>query len=84
MDLISDLLVAHKGNDAILVVVNRLSKIVHIEARKKSISGQGLAAVNANRIFRYHGVPQSIVSDRDACFTSVFGQEFSQRLGTKL
>ena len=57
--------------------------MVHVEAIQKSISAQGLAAVYAYRIFRYHGVPQSIVSDRDARFTSLFWQDLSKRLGTK-
>ena len=84
MDLITDLPVSSKGNDSIFVVVDGLSKMVHIEAIQKSISAQGLAAVYADRIFRYHGVPQSIVSDRDAHFTSLLWQELSKRLGTKL
>ena len=84
MGLINDLPVSSKGNDSTFVVVDRLSKMVHTEAIQKSISAQGLAAVYADRIIRYHGVPQSIVSDTDAHFTNLFLQELSKRLGTKL
>ena len=84
MDLITDLPVTRKGHDSIFVVVDRLSKMVHLEAFTKTISAQGLAAVYADRVFRYHGVPQSIVSDRDTRFTSLFWKELAQRLGTQL
>ena len=84
MDLITDLPVTAKGHDAIFVVVDRLSKMVHIEAINKTISAKGLAAVYTDRVFRYHGVPQSIVSDRDPRFTSLFWRELANRLGTKL
>ena len=58
--------------------------MVHIEAINKTISAKGLAAVYTDRVFRYHGVPQSIVSDRDPRFTSLFWRELASRLGTKL
>ena len=64
------------------MVVDRLSKTVHLEAITKTIPAQELAAVYVDRVFRYHGVPQSIVSDRDTRFTSLFWKELSQRLGT--
>ena len=60
MDLITDLPVISKGNDSISVVVDRLSKMVHLAAIRKTISAQGLAAVYSDRVFRHHGVPQSI------------------------
>ena len=84
MDLVTDLPVTSEGNDSIFVVVDRLSKMVHLEAIRKTISAQGLAAVYASRVFRHHGVPQSIVSDRDTRFTSLFWRELAKRLGTEL
>lgn len=84
MDLITDLPVTNEGHDSIFVVVDRLSKMVHLEAITKTISAKGLAAVYADRVFRYHGIPQSIVSDRDTRFTSLFWKELAQRLGTQL
>ena len=62
-DLIKDLQVTDKGRDSIFVIVDRLSNMVHLEAITKTISANGLAAVHADRVFRYHGVPQSIVSE---------------------
>ena len=63
MELITDLPVTQKGRDSIFVVVDRLSKTVNLEAMTKTISAQGLLAVHADRVFRCHGVPQSIVSN---------------------
>ena len=84
MDLITDLPITARGHDAIFVVVDRLSKMVHVEPISKTISAQGLAAVYTDRVFRYHGVPQNIVSDRDTRFTSLFWRELAKRLGTTL
>ena len=84
MDLITDLPVTKKGHDSIFVVVDPLSRMVHLEAITKTISAQGLAAVYADRVFRYHGVPQSIVSDRDTRFTSLLLKELAQRVGMQL
>ena len=84
MDLITDLPLTTRGHDAIFVVVDRLSKMTHVEAIKKTISAKGLAEVYADRVFRYHGVPASIVSDRDTRFTSLFWKELSKGLVTKL
>ena len=75
--LITDLPVTYKGHDSVFVVVDRLSKMVHPEAINKTISAEGLAAVYADRGLRYHGVPQSIVSDRDTRFTSLFRKELA-------
>ena len=82
-DLIADLPVTNKGHESIFVVVDRLSKMIHLEAITTTISAKGLAAVYADRVFRYHSVPQSTVSDRDSRFTSLFWKELA-RLGTQL
>ena len=84
MDLITDLPVTNKGHDLIFVVLDRLSKMVLLEAITKTISAKGLAAVYADRVFRYHSVLQSIVSDRDTRLTSLMWKELAQRLGTQL
>ena len=84
MDLITDLPVTQKGQDSIFVVVDHLSKMVHLEANTKTISAQGLAAVYADRVFRYHVVTRSMVLDRDTGFTSLFRKELAQRWGTHL
>ena len=84
MELTTHLPVTNNGHYSIFVVVDHLSKMVHLEAITKTISAKGLAAVYADRVFRCHGVPQSIVSERGTRFTSLFWKELAQRLGTQL
>ncbi len=72
--------------DPILVVVDRLTKIIHYEPVKVTIDALGLAEVIINvvvRDFRYHGLPDSIVSDRGSVFTSKFWPSLCYFLGIK-
>jgi hypothetical protein len=84
MDLITDLPKSSNENDSILVIVDRLSKMCHIEACKKSITSEGVARIIENRVFRYHGMPLSIVSDRDVRFTSQVWEQLHKRLNIQL
>ena len=56
--------------DSILVIVNQLSKMVHYEPVKVTIDVSGLAEVILDVVVRHHGLPDSIVTDRGAFFTS--------------
>ncbi len=56
--------------DSILVIIDRLTKIVHYEPVKVTIDAPGLAEVILDVIIRYHGLSDSIVSDRGSVFTS--------------
>jgi hypothetical protein len=84
MDLITDLPPSVNQNDSILVVVDRLSKMCHLEACTKTITSAGVARIIESRVFRYHGMPLSIVSDRDVRFTSQVWEELHARLGIQL
>ncbi|KAI9908355.1 hypothetical protein PsorP6_004560 [Peronosclerospora sorghi] len=72
------------GNTGILVIVDRLSKMAHLVAVPESIDGQGTAKVFLDRVFRQHGLPDSVVSDRDSRFTEQFWGALFKVLGTKL
>ena len=61
-----------KGFEAIFVVVDRLSKYSHFIPLKHPYTARKVAEVFTKEIVRLHGVPQSIVSDRDPLFISVF------------
>ncbi len=63
-----------KGNsyDSILVIVDRLTKMVYYKPVKVTIDAPGLAEVIINVVVRYHGVPESIMTDRGSLFTSKF------------
>ena len=58
--------------DSILVIVNRLTKIVHYEPVKVTIDAPGLAEVIIDVVVWHHGLPDSIVNDRSSFFTSKF------------
>ncbi|CAA7044471.1 unnamed protein product [Microthlaspi erraticum] len=65
--------------DAIWVIVDRLTKSAHFLAIKKTDGAAVLARKFVREIVRLHGVPASIVSDRDPRFTSEFWRAFRQR-----
>ncbi len=84
IDLITQLPVSKKGNDAIVVFVDKLTKLVHYAACKTTVTAPQLASIFMHEWVRLHGVPSSIVSDRDARFTSHFWRALWSQLGTKL
>ena len=58
--------------DSILVIVDRLTKMVHYEPVKVTIDAAGLAEVILDMVVWHHGLFNSIVSDRGLLFTSKF------------
>jgi transposase InsO family protein len=74
LDLITDLPETSRGFDTVVVFVDRLSKMVHIEATTKTITSEGLAELFESHVIRYHGVPQTLISDRDVRFRSQLWQ----------
>ena len=73
-----------KGNTGILVFVDRFSKMVHLTAVHSSITAEGTADVFVDTIFRLHGMPSELISDRDIRFTATFWQHVFSILGTRL
>jgi hypothetical protein len=84
MDLITQLPRSRNGNDAIVVVVDKLSKMIHCIPATTTINAPELAKLFVREVVRLHGVPSSIISDRDPRFTSSFWQELWKQLGTRL
>ena len=84
MDYITHLPETRRGHDAILVFVDRLSKMVHFAATTSDVGAEGTAKLFLEHVFKHHGMPQCIVSDRDARFTSRFWRQLMEALGTKL
>jgi hypothetical protein len=73
-----------RGKSVILTVVDRFSKYCHFIPLAHPYSAESVAQAFFTDIVRLHGVPQSIVSDRDTVFTSAFWQELMRLMGTKL
>lgn len=72
------------GCDSILTVVDRFSKMAHfIPFKEQGFDAPALARLFQHHIFRLHGVPADIVSDRGATFNSKFWRAFTSGLGTK-
>ena len=84
MDLISGLPVTTTGYDAVTVFVDKLTKMIHLAAVKKASSATDLASVFFNHVYRHHGLPKVIVSDRDSRFTGHFWQHLFKLCGTRL
>ncbi|EOY04000.1 Uncharacterized protein TCM_019247 [Theobroma cacao] len=84
MDFVLGLPQTQSGKDAIWVIVDRLTKSAHFLAIHSTYSIERLARLYIDEIVRLHGVPVSIVSDRDPRFTSRFWPKFQEALGTKL
>ena len=74
---------AHKNN-GIPVFVDRFSKMIHLDAVNESISAHGCACVFIDTVFRLHGLPRELVSDRDPRFTATIWQSVVLALGTRL
>ena len=83
MDFIEQLPPSH-GFDTILVVVDRFIKFRHFIKLTHPYSAQQVAQIFLDNVYRLHGLPETIISDRDRIFLSNFWQELFRLLGVNL
>jgi hypothetical protein len=84
IDFVSGLPRGKRGNDAIWVIMDRLTKSALFLPVKMIDPVDKLAKIYVNKVIRLHGVPISIVSDRDPRFTSRLWSSIQRVLGTNL
>jgi hypothetical protein len=74
LDFITGLPKTQKQNDSIMVVIDKLSKSAHFIPIKTTFKAINIAEIFMKEIFRLHGIPKLVISDRDVKFTSLFGR----------
>src|SRR5260370_12683475 len=83
VDMIRELLDS-KGYNAILVVVDRLSKWIHTVPTVTSLDSAGVAQLFLEHVWRHHGLPEEVISDHRPAFVSNFSCKLATLLGVKL
>ena len=83
MDFVSGFPLTQQKHDYVWVIVDKLTKSAHFIPIRMDYSMDRLAELYVEKIVQLHGVPLSIVSDRDPHFTSRFWKELQSALGTK-
>lgn len=84
MDFIVSLPPTKSGFDSVLVVTDRLTKMVQCIPTTTTINAPGVAKLFVQHVFMHYGLPQVIVSDRDPKFVSAFWRSLFKCLDTKL
>nr|GEY94106.1 reverse transcriptase domain-containing protein [Tanacetum cinerariifolium] len=84
MDFVTKLPRTSSGHDTIRVIMDRLTKSAHFLPMREDYKMDRLARLYLNEIVAIHGVPISIISDRNSRFTSRFWKSMQEALGTRL
>jgi hypothetical protein len=84
MDFMSGFSKGRKGNDAIWIIIDRLTKSVLFLPIKMTNPIDKLAKLYINKVVQLHEITVSIVSDQDPRFTSRLWPSIQHALGTKL
>jgi hypothetical protein len=81
MDFVVQLPRTARGYDAIVVFVDRLSKLTHLAPTTTDCSAAEVAEIFMREVFRHHGMPANLITDRDTRFTSRFWTEVCNLMG---
>ena len=71
------------GMDTIVIIVNQFMKMICLKATTTNVSSEEIAKIYRDDIWKLHGVPRRILSNRGPQFASKFMEEFIRVLGTK-
>jgi len=83
MDFITELPISD-GCDQLWVIIDRFTKMAHfLPLRREGKTAAELAIIFAREVWKYHGLPTDIVSDRDSRFTSETWKEFLRLSGIR-
>ena len=72
-----------KGNNAILVIVDRFSKKIEAIPTTTELTSKGVAELFRDHVFKHHGLPQKVISDQGPQFVSHFMTDLLILLGIK-
>lgn len=81
MDFVVKLPETPRGYDSILVLVDRLSKMVHLVPCKETATALDLARMFRDSVWRLHGLPRQIITDRGALFIAHFWSALCRLIG---
>ena len=84
MDFVTHLPQTPQGHDAVWVIVGRLTKSTHFLAVRMTFTLERFFRLYIREIVQLHGVPVSIVLDKDPRFTMHFWKSFQKAMGTRL
>ena len=73
-----------QGYNAIMVVVDRLSKYIHVMPTNDTATSEGIARLFRDNVWKNHGLPEQVISDRGPQFVSNFMRELNKLLGIKI
>src|SRR5882724_5787210 len=83
VDLITELPRSH-GYDTIMVIVDRLSKRAHAILTTSDVTASGIAQLFRDHVWKLHGLPEEVISNRGTQFVSNFTRSLSQLLKIRI